>query len=631
MENSILAQLPIELQLEVLDRVNFGDLLNCSLVCRHIAEIANELIVKKGCFRILYPFPGEEVIANLTRGYRNLSMLDQQFIYEPQKLQSILESLMGNQRVKLKEIHLHMMEEINGPEKIGEFFKFLSKNPQLQIVSLSSFYELTLNELIEKIKSILPHVRVNILKAFEGDSNTDLIVPHNLKGLKNYSQMNEIQMLNTLKKYPNLKSLRYCLKSNNNENDVIQTMKNLQINEISLEKLSLSEIDCLNPKSPSLTVFKNLKKLTLHFGSDSEEDTSEKFKFTQQLYKNNFQTLKSLSLEISGCNYIFNLLPSKDITLCLEDMTFDLSFSTIVEEEALKFVKVFVNQQLPSLKRLYIENLTIDDEMINLLTEAENLEKLVLVTCDIHFETVWPCFTKLKILDLTDSTISYCSLQGFLGNYRIQKTLESLSLERIHPTSIGKKQLKVSIPYSFQSLKKLNLLFCRMKVNFLSKFEAPNLEKLNYDFHDLELPLSPVLHFTNLKVLCLGNHNDYSEISKFLSTLDNLEIFEIGIETYMLISVLESLMIYGRNIILARIVSNGLTDVINCKEIGFSLENTIKDFIKNWPEFSLELYKDREKFIKFSSRKKTIIVHTFEQAYREHSQFYENYLCNLWE
>lgn len=632
MENSILARLPLEIQFEVMERLEFKDLLNCSLVCRHIAEIANELIAKKGSLKIMYLFQ-HDVLKTLIRKYRCLSLIDQQFIYEPEKLKNILTFLMERKKIKLREIKLHMQEEIEGPERISEFFDFLAINPDIQTVALSSFYELTFNELIGKIQSILPHVKVNILKAFEDDKNSDLIVADKLQSLELFSEMSEISLLTLLKRYPNLRKLRYCLKSDKDAKLIHELMQHLHLTEVPLEKLNLSDIECLEETTPCLSLFQNLKKLTLHFRDDISpplpvdlmNENSDKFKFVQKLYSQNFKTLRSLRFEISKSQQIYNLLPSKDITLALDDMAFDLSYSDSNEEDSLKFVKLFINQQLPTLNTVYIEFIEIDDEMINLLAEAEHLEKLSLITCDIHFETVWPSFPNLKTLDLTDSTITYCSLQGFLGNHRIQNTLESLSLERIHPKRGRKKQLKVTCPYNFLKLKKLNLLMCNMKIDFLSKFNAPYLEKLNYDYHDLELPLFSVIQYSELKVLCLGIHTDMNGLSEILNKVTKLEVMEMGVHPEALPTVINYLLIHGDSIKLAKIVCLGLAEVIE------GLETNFKKNLHKYPGYSLEFHREREKFIKFSSLSSTIVVHTYDHAYREHSQFYENFFCTLWE
>lgn len=635
MEHSILAQLPPEIQIEVLDRLQFKDLLSCSSVCRHVAILSNELIVKKGSLKIKFPFPPRQIYSNLLRSYMCLTLTDQHFLSEPDKLEGILCSLTESKTVKIKEIKLHMLEEVESLDKIPQFFEFLTCNPQIQTIFLTSYFELTLNELIGKMKSILPHAAVNILKAFDNDDNTDFIVPSELQNLEVFSEMTEIQLLTTLKTYPKLRSLIYCLKNDKNPKDVIQAMQRLELSKVPLKELSLTAIECLDVETPSLSVFQSLKKLTLHFredeifpmDEDDNNESSDKFKFIQSLYSNNCRTLRSLKIEISGSKHIYNLLPSKDINLVLEHMIFDNGFSDgKFEEDSLKFVKLFVNQQLPNLRSLYIEKLEIDDEMINLLTEAEHLENLSLITCDIHFETIWPCFTNLKRLDLTDSTITYCSLQGFLGNYRIQNSLESLSLERIHPKRGRKKQLKVTNPYGFQKLKKLNLLNCNMRVDFLSKFLAPELERLNYDYHNENLPLLPVLQYPDLKVLCLGVYRNVDVISSIITKRNKLEIIEIGVDSDLLITLIKYLLVYGGNIKFAKIVCIGLFEVIDSLEISF------KENIHNYPGYSVEFRKDQEKFIKFSSQTTTIIVHSYEQAYRgEHSTFYENFMFSMWD
>ncbi|KAL5284065.1 hypothetical protein ACFFRR_006379 [Megaselia abdita] len=623
MDDSILAQLPVELQFEVLDRLAFQDLLSCSLVCRELAELANELIVKKGSLKIKYTFP---VITNLIRSYRCFSLIDQHFLNEAEKIRNILYIL--TQSMKVREIKLLLLEDFESPDKFSEFFDFLTCNPEITTLSLTSFYELTLNEFIGKIRSILPQINVHILKAFENDKNAGFIVPKKLRSLEVFSEMTEIQLLTTLKSYPNLRSLRYCLKTDKNTKELSEVMKILKLERVPLEKLSLSDIECLEETTPSLSVFTNLKTLTLNFReslTSEDNESGQKFKFVQKLYSNNFRTLKKLKFEISGTMSIYNLLPSKDVNLVLEDMVFDMSFSDNHDEDALKFVKLFINQQLSSIKILYIECLEIDDEMMNLLSECEHLEKLSLITCNISFETIWPSFLKLKHLDMTDSSITYSSLQGFLGNYRIQNTLESLSLERIHPKRGRKKQLKVTSPYNFQKLTKLNLLICNMKVDFLNKFHAPELKQLNYDYHDFELPLTSVVQFQKLNVLCLGNHSDFDGISNILTKLTDLEVFEIGVHSSLLTTVIKYLLVYGGRIKLAKIVCTCLAEVIESLEVSF------KETVHNYPGFHLEFRKEREKFIKFSNLNTTIIVHTYDQAYREHSQFYENFLCTLWE
>lgn len=625
MENSVWNSLPTEIKILILKRLHFQDLLQCSLVCRDFAALADELIVKTGIFNIKYPFPARENICKLSRSYRTLTLIDLYFASEPDKIRNILEAINDNKTIQLTEIRL-TMEEINVQDRMDEFFAFLKRNPQIRIVSLTSVYELAYNELIGMLTTVLPHVKVNILKKSEYDCNESFIDQNELESLQMSSIMSEISLLSILKTYPKLKRLQCHLRNDKTPKEVIKALQESELSKVSVEELRLSGIECIKEDTPSLNVFQNLKSLSLREGFDlgfeEEEESIDKYKFLQRLYSINYKTLRTLGFDGTVTSKIYNILPCSDVTLKLEHLSFQTDFrANHREEDSLKFVKLFVNQQLSHLKSIYIESLQVDNELMNLLGEIEHLEKLSLITCDLTFERVWPDFTNLKILDLTDSSVSCYSLQGMLSNNRIQNSLESLSLERIRPRKDMDNRFMFSSSYNFQKLKKLNLQNCNISITSLKKTTNFSYQRAPNQESAISLFQCP-----NLCVLSLAVQRNFHGILDLLTKLEKLEIIEIEVNSLLLIDLIIHLLERSETIKLARITCSDDFDEIM---IDFLQSNFSKDFNK-YPEFTYMFSRGLEGSLKLTNLSTTIIAQRTNSAFEEHTRFYENFMISLW-
>lgn len=620
MEKSILAELPIEIQSFILNFLSFEDLLASSLTCKHIAELAKELIEKKGILRIPHTFLDLECLSKLVRSYKRFVFEDEHFLYEREKIENIFK-ILTDTKIKFKEIRVKVkdcMGVVYGSEMLTPFLEYLEVNPGIQQVSFYAASYCNLEDLFVIIKSILPHVNIYFFEASEGreNKNVDLIVPEVLQELYSSNKNTEIDLLNTLKKYPNLRKLKYSFESGI-INEVIDKKAELNLYEVPLKSLTLLNIISLEVNSPGLNVFKHLRFLNLDFGWNHNGNS---FEFAKSLFKQNQQTLKAVEIRVPNSKYIHELLPPTNINLNLEDIT--LNFNSLKNKKLnQKFAKQFINLQLPTLRKLCLGELDIDGEMMEFLSRAKHLQRLTLQKCKIK-EIAQPSFNNLRVLNINHySEISYSYLVQILENRHLQENLESLTLDSIQ---LEGDQEQLTSHLIFPRLKKIKIVIFNFKTNLLNKISAPELEKLVfYDGPDIDqLLLDYVLEYPKLKVLRMEKYTSAEGISGVLSKLKNIELLRIEIPSSLLVGVLEHLLIPGCRIKLAFIICNELEDLM------LTNESFIEFLSKLEPDIKVD-FDQEDLFLRLSNIIMTIFITV--DNYREHGEFYEEFLSSMWE
>lgn len=523
--------------------------------------------------------------------------------------------------------HTEKDDEIVIPYQFTESFQLLASKTKIQNVSITSLFDLQFDDFVMIIKRIWPNVKVNmnILNGFEQDLRNDYTVPTSFESWNTSGETNEIQMLKTLKTLPNIKRFRCNLRSDQNPKDVIKEIQRLQLNKVSLEELVLGDIQKLHGETPSLSIFRNLKKLTLHKYKDHNRgdnlvtDNCDKFKFIQKLYSNNCKTLKDLTIFVQ--TEALMLLPSEHINLVLQHITL-----ASYKEEHDKFVQVFVNQQLANLKSICITDTKIDSEMISVLARTEHLEKLSILSGSIlNLETIFPDFFILKTLDLSWSSLTYTSLQLILENNKLQNTLESLSLE--NSEILGQNLTSKLTKLNFPKLSKLNLLLFDDDIALLNDFHfhAPQLEQLKFNSRDSGLFLEQLLKYPELKVLSLGHLKDANDVHSTLTRNNNLEVVEFIVDVDLLTTVMGYLDQYGKDIKFARIAFRGSkSEGLESLRLSY-INGDYRDYNFWHDELNVE-------FVKFSNMSRTIIFHpTSDEEFPLDGLIYEEFLTKLWE
>lgn len=99
--------------------------------------------------------------------------------------------------------------------------------------------------------------------------------------------IDEIELLRTLKTFPNIRSFTCGLISNQNPNEVIKEMQRLQLSKVSLEELIVENKSKLGEDTPILNIFRNLTKLTVN-AYENPYRAENCDKFIQKLYSINF-------------------------------------------------------------------------------------------------------------------------------------------------------------------------------------------------------------------------------------------------------------------------------------------------------------------------------------------------------
>lgn len=525
-EKLYLLDLPAEMLIEIIGYLLFNDLLSLSLVNKDFLILTTDSIEKLTKFKMKFPFPDFKVVSNMVRSYGSISMHYWDFVNEPDKLKVYAQALKTPPETLYLEVYFSLPDD-SIPN--SEFFKeFIRNCKRLKTIVISQY----ICELIELCTTEAPQIELKTSTAtLSIDGSSDITFnPDFLEFLYLHDYEDpipEIDLIKHLEKFRNLKHLQtYYIVSAENASEVSQYMKDLNFfNLHKMKELDFYHSENISEDSQFLSLFQNLESLLCHCKNVDDDYNPKRFAFAKTIYKNNWKTLKTLSLKLLGASGIENFLP--DIRIQLKELNFS-SRHTDTHTHTTELLIKLLEQQSGSLEKISLQCIRIDSKIFEILSKLAKLKEIYFDCCEccdlslsrkssraLKVQTKI-CLGKSKISFLSTN---YKTLNFILENEGIQNNIERLGLRNLPRTERIEKLV-------FPKLK--NLVYDTHGENvpdFMKRLEAPLLEALEYGYR--WGTAQTIQKFLNLKVLKV--HQQYETIDEiqFLMTLDKLEVLEI--------------------------------------------------------------------------------------------------------
>lgn len=593
-------EFPNEILFKIIGFLDFGSLLETSLVCKRVSVICSEFLEKRGSLKLenffFLPTATQNEINKFSfqRKYqKKISLKELDFYFEAEKLMELIEVLNGSTVLETRELKIvQEFGSLNDRDCVANIVRFIGSCGSVERLYLYVDFEILCEDLVTAVHKTLPQISISIYDKSELDPDS-LIVEYFYSTRTEESQKLWFQNFGVLKR---------TLTHPNTFTTAMNFVETLELT--SLEKLKLCSLYSFGKLPDDERLNFRLKELLLY--SSQFETPLERYHLIEKICKDNSQHLQKLLIDIKGGDHISELI-SYTMSLKLKEVTINMASTGDFKNFAIELLK----QQATTLTCVHLKYFDIEDDLLEALNAVEKISSLRLAYCGINFKSSLK-FKSLKRLDLTGSRLKFETLNLILSNNLVQNTIEDLYLEKIclgfvfNPIDIS------HLTFNFKNLKRLNILECPV-----NRFISPHISSLKTDYNLIPLDKLSEEFIGNVTCLSLGELKTVEDLGFLLSKFSNVNFLEIisRFELYEVVKLLK----YCKDL---------RCGVVNCKWTrNLQYEEDIERILREFEGY--DVFRENS-CLKISNRERSIFIHNMNSSGLSHI-YYKNFFQWLWD